>query len=256
MLMGRQNSAGVDLASDIDLRRLAAGVAASRGRQWQALPTGAGISGADDWRAIRNPADHEDIVGRARYAHNGEIEEAFERAATGGARWAGMAVSDRAAMLRAASVELEAEAPTLIGLIVREAGKTMRNAVGEIREAVDFLRYYAAEAETWIDAAKHPPLGTVVSISPWNFPLAIFTGQLAAGLAAGNAVIAKPAEETPLIAAAMVDILHRAGVPADVLQLMPGDGEIGASLVARPEVAGVLFTGSTAVARSIYGRSR
>ncbi len=137
-----------------------------------------------------------------------------------------------------------------VGLIVREAGKTIANAVGEVREAVDFLRYYAAEAVRVLTPGASP-LGVVACISPWNFPLAIFTGQVAAALAAGNAVIAKPAEETPLIAAEAVRILHGAGVPADALALVPGAGEVGAAIVEDPRVQGVVFTGSTAVARLI-----
>ena len=144
--------------------------------------------------------------------------------------------------------------PVLIGLVVREAGKSFPNAVAEIREAVDFLRYYAAEVTRTLGGDRHPPLGPVVCISPWNFPLAIFTGQVAAALAAGNPVLAKPAEETPLIAAEAVRLLHGAGVPADVLHFVPGAGEVGAALVADARVMGVMFTGSTAVARLIQRR--
>ena len=129
---------------------------------------------------------------------------------------------------------------------MREAGKTYANAVGEVREAVDFLRYYAEAVRVLNPAA--PPLGVVACISPWNFPSAIFTGQVAAALAAGNAVVAKPAEETPLIAAEAVRALHAAGVPADTLALLPGAGEVGAAIVGDARVQGVVFTGSTAVA--------
>ena len=129
---------------------------------------------------------------------------------------------------------------------MREAGKSYANAVAEVREAADFLRYYAHEAARTFAPGSPAPLGLVVCISPWNFPLAIFTGQIAAALAAGNSVIAKPAEETPLIAAAAVRLLHEAGVPRDALQLLPGAGEVGAALVADPRVQGVVFTGSTA----------
>ena len=134
---------------------------------------------------------------------------------------------------------------------MREAGKSYANAVAEVREAVDFLRYYAAEAARTLSPGSPAPLGVVACISPWNFPLAIFTGQVAAALAAGNAVIAKPAEETPLIAAEAVRALHEAGVPIDALALLPGAGEVGAALVAAPQVQGVVFTGSTPVARLI-----
>jgi RHH-type proline utilization regulon transcriptional repressor/proline dehydrogenase/delta 1-pyrroline-5-carboxylate dehydrogenase len=138
----------------------------------------------------------------------------------------------------------------LIPLIIREAGKSAANAVAEIREAVDFLRYYAEQTRSTLQPSSKP-LGPIVCISPWNFPLAIFTGQIAASLAAGNPVLAKPAEETPLIAAECIRILHQAGVPRDGLQLLTGDGTIGAALVSAPEIAGVVFTGSTEVAKKI-----
>jgi RHH-type proline utilization regulon transcriptional repressor/proline dehydrogenase/delta 1-pyrroline-5-carboxylate dehydrogenase len=140
--------------------------------------------------------------------------------------------------------------PVLLGLLVREAGKSVPNAIGEVREAIDFLRYYAQQARSTFGPDQQP-LGVVACISPWNFPLAIFTGQIAAALVAGNAVLAKPAEETPLIAAQAVALLHEAGVPADALQLLPGDGQIGSALVSAPETEGVMFTGSSAVARLI-----
>ena len=154
-------------------------------------------------------------------------------------------------MLRRAADLLEARNDVLIGLVVREAGKSYANAVAEVREAADFLRYYAHEAARTLLPRSPAPLGLVVCISPWNFPLAIFTGQVAAALAAGNSVIAKPAEETPLIAAEAVRVLHEAGVPHDALQLMPGAGEVGAALVGDRRVQGVVFTGSTPVARLI-----
>src|SRR4029450_1091365 len=120
-------------------------------------------------------------------------------------------------------------------------GKTFGNAVSEVREAVDFLRYYAVQARELADAT---PIGTVVAISPWNFPLAIFTGQVAAALAAGNPVLAKPAEQTPIVAFLAVELLHAAGVPGNVLHLLPGPGAVGAALVTDPRVAGGVFTGS------------
>ena len=153
-------------------------------------------------------------------------------------------------MLERAADLLEADLPRLLGLLAREAGKTYPNAIAEVREAVDFLRYYAAEARRDFTTATHVPLGPVVCISPWNFPLAIFTGQIAAALVAGNPVLAKPAEQTPLIAAEMVRRLWQAGVPRAALQLLPGPGEtIGAALVGDARVQGVMFTGSTEVAR-------
>src|SRR3954462_3557059 len=138
----------------------------------------------------------------------------------------------------------------LIPTIVREAGKTYANAVGEVREAADFLRYYAAQIRDWSNDT-HQPLGIVACISPWNFPLSIFTGQIAGALAAGNGVIAKPGEETPLIARQAVPLFHAAGIPPGVVQLVIGDGDVGARLVANPAIDGVVFTGSTGAAQSI-----
>ncbi|HTR86846.1 MAG TPA: L-glutamate gamma-semialdehyde dehydrogenase [Reyranella sp.] len=158
--------------------------------------------------------------------------------------------SARASCLRRAADLMEARMPELIGPIVLEAGKTFANAVGEVREAVDFLRYYASQARNWSNAT-HRPLGLVACISPWNFPISIFTGQVAGALAAGNAVVAKPAEETPRIAMLAVALLREAGVPAEALQLVTGDGRTGSHLVANPMVSGVVFTGSTEAARSI-----
>ncbi len=146
---------------------------------------------------------------------------------------------------------MQTRMPTLLGLIVREAGKSIPNAIAEVREAIDFLRYYAAQARTDLSPENHRPLGPIVCISPWNFPLAIFTGQVSAALAAGNPVLAKPAEETCLIAAEGVRILREAGIPPGVLQLLPGAGDVGAALVANSATAGVMFTGSTDVARLI-----
>ena len=144
---------------------------------------------------------------------------------------------------------MEDQMQQLIGILVREAGKTFSNAIAEVREAVDFLHYYAGQVRDDFDNETHRPLGPVVCISPWNFPLAIFTGQIAAALAAGNSVLAKPAEQTPLIAAQGISILLEAGVPAGVVQLLPGRGEtVGAKLTSDNRVRGVMFTGSTEVA--------
>ena len=138
----------------------------------------------------------------------------------------------------------------LMGIVMREAGKTAANAVGEVREAVDFLRYYAGQARRTLGPA-HGPLGPVVCISPWNFPLAIFAGQVAAALVAGNPVVAKPAVQTPIVAFEAVRILHEAGVPRAALQVVPGGASLGAALIGAAETAGVMFTGSTEVARLI-----
>ncbi|XLM21737.1 aldehyde dehydrogenase family protein, partial [Chromobacterium piscinae] len=147
---------------------------------------------------------------------------------------------------------MEANMSALMGLAVREAGKTLNNAIAEVREAVDFCRYYAAQIVSEFDNATHPPLGPVVCISPWNFPLAIFIGEVVASLAAGNTVLAKPAEQTSLIAAYAVRLLHEAGVPRAALQFLPGRGEVvGAALTGDARIQGVIFTGSTEVAQII-----
>ena len=242
----RQNSASLDLSNEQTLAALADAVRASTWEAWSARPTG-GAGAAE--RMVLNPADNRDIVGTVHDATDAEVAAMLARAAAAADEWARTPVTNRAACLARAADLLEARMPVLIGLIVREAGKTLSNTVGEVREAVDFLRYYGAEAARSL--AESVPLGPVVCISPWNFPLAIFMGQVAAALAAGNTVLAKPAEETALIAAEAVRLLHQAGVPEVVVQLVPGDGEVGAALVADARVQGVVFTGSTAVARAI-----
>ena len=243
----RRNSAGLDFASEQRLASLAAALLASTTRSWQAEPPVAAFG----LIAVCNPADASDHVGQVRHTPVEEVPALFERAAEGLSLWRATPPDERAAILERAASALEARAEPLIGLIVREAGKTLPDALGEVREAVDFLRYYAASIRADFSNDTHRPLGAVVCISPWNFPLAIFTGQVAAALAAGNAVLAKPAEQTPLIAAEAVRLLHAAGVPDAALQLVPGEGDIGAALVAHADAAGVLFTGSTPVARSI-----
>ena len=199
---------------------------------------------------IRNPANHGDVVGWCQDATAGDIEQALSCATAAAAAWAATRPGDRATLLEAAANGLEIDIERLVTLLVSEAGKTCANAAAEVREAVDFLRYYAHQVRRDFNNASHLPLGPVVCISPWNFPLAIFTGQVAAALAAGNPVLAKPAEQTPLVAAQAVRALHAAGVPCAVLQLLPGRGEtIGAALVADARVQAVLFTGSSEVAR-------
>ena len=244
----RANAAGLDLADDAALEQLGHGLTKSAARRWVAVAQGAV---AYSLRQVLNPADHRDIVGQVQNAEPDDIAAALAAATAAVSGWATSAVERRSATLRAAADAMEACMPILIGLIVREAGKSFANAVAEVREAVDFLRYYSAEAERTLQGDQHAALGPVVCISPWNFPLAIFTGQVAAVLAAGNTVLAKPAEETPLIAAEAVRLLHQAGVPTDVLRLLPGDGSVGATLVGDARVQGVVFTGSTAVARLI-----
>ncbi len=241
----RRNSRGLDLLNEDVLVSLAGVLKAGAVQPLRAMPLLADGAGEGAPREVRNPADGRDLVGTVVDATPAEVDAACAQArpwqATPG---------ERATILRRAADLVEARLEELLGPIVREAGKTLGNAVGEVREAVDFLRYYAGSVEGFANDT-HWPLGLVACISPWNFPLSIFTGQVAGALAAGNAVIAKPAEETPLIASLAVALLYEAGVPREALQFLSGDGEVGKRLVANDRVAGVVFTGSTEAAQSI-----
>ncbi|UCE31994.1 MAG: bifunctional proline dehydrogenase/L-glutamate gamma-semialdehyde dehydrogenase PutA [Burkholderiales bacterium] len=266
----RRNSRGWDVNDPSDRATLEAMRERFGDHRWAAAPM---LAQADDalplrpaerrTRTVRNPARAEDVVGTVTEASAADVEAAFAAAVGDAARaWARTDVRERAACLRRAADLYEAHAGELHALAAREAGKTLVDCVGELREAVDFLRYYAAQAEGVGDA---PPAGAAASdnggghgggafvcISPWNFPLAIFTGQVAAALAVGHAVIAKPAEQTALIAARAVQLLHAAGVPAVALQLLPGDGpSVGAALTADARVCGLCFTGSIETAHGI-----
>jgi RHH-type proline utilization regulon transcriptional repressor/proline dehydrogenase/delta 1-pyrroline-5-carboxylate dehydrogenase len=247
----RKNSRGVDFSDAAALASLQAELAAVVPPPVAApLLAHKSADASGERAAVTNPADRGEVVGSVVEASLADVERAVAAAADAGLAWAQTPVAARAACLERAADLLEQERGLLIALAVREAGKTLPDAVGEIREAADFCRYYAAQARS--ELASATPRGPLVAIAPWNFPLAIFVGQVAAALAAGNPVLAKPAEQTPLTAAAAVALLHRAGVPAAALQLLPGRGEtIGAALVADARIAGVLFTGSTAVARAI-----
>jgi RHH-type transcriptional regulator, proline utilization regulon repressor / proline dehydrogenase / delta 1-pyrroline-5-carboxylate dehydrogenase len=253
----RLNSSGLNLAHEQQLASLAAGLLRSTQGVYTAAASVAAVSdvnpsSANGWQAVLNPADTRDPVGWVRPASAEEVELALSRAARAAQIWQGTPPQERAACLTRAADLLEQRTQGLLGLIVREAGKSLPNAIAEVREAVDFLRYYAAQVAATFDNDSHRPLGVVLCISPWNFPLAIFTGQIAAALASGNCALAKPAEQTPLSAGVMVKILIEAGVPPDAVQLLPGSGEaVGAALVAHPLVAGVMFTGSTEVSRLI-----
>ena len=246
----RLNSQGVDLTSEHRLGSLAAALLAGADRPWRAAPAGRGED--EPGQPVLNPADHRDVVGQVFEAGDDDVRRALRQAEYAAPIWQATAVAERAHCLRQAAQLMEDEMQLSIGLIVREAGKSYPNAIAEVREAVDFLRYYAQQIEAGFSNDSHRPLGPVLCISPWNFPLAIFTGQISAALAAGNVVLAKPAEQAALIGAYGVSVLHRAGVPSDALQLLPGRGEtVGAALVAHPGIRGVLFTGSTEVARQI-----
>ncbi|QDQ86470.1 trifunctional transcriptional regulator/proline dehydrogenase/L-glutamate gamma-semialdehyde dehydrogenase [Alcaligenaceae bacterium SJ-26] len=250
----RVNSGGLDLANDQQLEAL---IGTLRQAATATLAIGPMIAveevpGEQQPEPVLNPADHADQVGTARKTSPQEADAALQAAADFFPQWAAVPPSERAAMLERAADQMEAELQPLMGILVREAGKTYANAIAEVREAVDFLRYYAAQARSQFDNESHRPLGPVVCISPWNFPLAIFTGQVVAALVAGNTVLAKPSEQTPLIAAQAVRILWQAGVPKAAVQLLPGRGRVlGAQLIGDARVQGVMFTGSTEVARGL-----
>ena len=261
----RQNSAGIDLTDTNRLQRLALVMQRAADENWRAAPLVGGVAQSGKTRPITDPADRRRQVGEVAEADAAAVDSALSRAVRAQAEWNAGGADARADCLTRASDMMEQDGPALMALAIREAGKTLPDAQAELREAVDFLRYYAARART--DFAQPLALpgptgernllqlagrGVFACISPWNFPLAIFSGQVSAALAAGNAVIAKPAEQTPLIAARAVEILHRAGVPGDVLHLLPGDGpSVGGPLVADQRVAGVCFTGSTETAQAI-----
>ena len=255
----RVNSSGLDMANEHRLASLSSALLSSAAQPCLAEPIIEGEAGAGELRDILNPAAPGDRVGQVREATEQEVSVALDAAVNSGPIWFATPPQERAAILERAAQQMEGQMQQLIGILVREAGKTYNNAIAEVREAVDFLYYYAGMVRDDFDNETHRPLGPVVCISPWNFPLAIFTGQIAAALAAGNSVLAKPAEQTPLIAAQAVQILLDAGVPPGVLQLLPGQGEtVGAQLTGDDRIRGVMFTGSTAVAtllqRNLAGR--
>ncbi|WP_295951643.1 bifunctional proline dehydrogenase/L-glutamate gamma-semialdehyde dehydrogenase PutA [uncultured Xanthomonas sp.] len=260
----RKNSMGANLANDNDLRALADQLNTAL-KPWQAAPLVPGAVIAGDALAVANPADHRQIVGHWKPADAATVEKALSNAAAAYPAWNRTPAASRATILEHAADLLEARMPEFMALCVKEAGKTLPDGVAEVREAVDFLRYYAGQARAQFGAPERLPgptgesnelqlhgRGVFVCISPWNFPLAIFLGQVAAALAAGNSVIAKPAEQTNLVGHAAVKLLHEAGVPEAVVQFLPGDGAtVGAALTRDPRVAGVAFTGSTETARAI-----
>ncbi len=258
----RLNSSGVEFGDRVALQSLMAEV--KRGRPDKALAAplldGVPLRGAS--RPVISPVDGE-IVGNVIEGDEAIAVAAMAAAEAGFAAWAVTSVERRALALERMADLLEAGRGGLIALLHREGGKTLDDAVSEVREAIDYCRYYAAEARRTLMPQPMPGptgesnelhsrgRGVFVCISPWNFPLAIFLGQVSAALIAGNAVVAKPAEQTPLIAAEAVRLFHQAGVPESALHLVPGDGKVGAALVADRRVAGVAFTGSTEVGRLI-----
>ena len=256
----RPNSRGIDLQHAPTLVGLTQAIARA-GRIDAAAPTTGGASNA---RVVYNPARRSDIVGTVVDADANGARQAIGTACAAMRAWDTRGVEERAALIVRVADAWEAAHDELVALIVREGGRTMQDAHMEVREAVDFCRYYAAAARDLMRPQALPGpagesnelrlagRGVFVCISPWNFPLAIFGGQVVAALVTGNSVVAKPAEQTPLVALRAVQLMHEAGIPRDVLQFVPGDGEtVGRALTSDPRVAGVAFTGSTATARAI-----
>jgi RHH-type proline utilization regulon transcriptional repressor/proline dehydrogenase/delta 1-pyrroline-5-carboxylate dehydrogenase len=261
----RQNSAGINLPDPNVSAPLLAAMQRAAESQYSAYPivSGKAMKGAEV--PSTNPADLSSVIGTCRQAEPAHVDSALDMAVAGQPGWDATPAAERAAVLNRAADLYEQHGPELLALCVAEAGKTIPDAISELREAVDFLRFYAAEAARHFGEPAILPgptgernvlglrgRGVFVCISPWNFPLAIFTGQIAAALAAGNAVLAKPAEQTPIVAFRAVELLLEAGVPETVLHFLPGDGaSIGGRAVADARVAGVAFTGSTETARLI-----
>ena len=259
----RKNSAGLEFGSRQTLQHLVEGISAAM-QTVDALPLIHGLKPRGEAVPVMAPSDNRRQVGSVRFASDADVAPAVELAAKGFRRWSRVPAAERASALERTSDLIEANRDRLMALLAQEGGKTLDDGLAEIREAVDFCRYYAAEARRLFAGPTLMPgptgednrygwrgRGVFACISPWNFPLAIFTGQVAAALAAGNAVIAKPAEQTPLIAFETVKLMHEAGVPTDVLLYLPGAGDVGAALTAHPRISGVAFTGSTETARAI-----
>jgi len=247
--VGRKNAKGWDFTDVNDVRAIHKGSRAFAAPfQWRAKASKRLGEGARD-QAIFNPSNPSEIVGFAENVKPAQVQAAISVALEGQVAWAETDVVDRAGILKRAATMFEERATEFFALATREAGKSLPDGIAEVREAVDFLRYYANEGLK----AEHQgnPRGVIACISPWNFPLAIFSGQVAAALVTGNAVVAKPAEQSPLMGGLAVSILHEAGVPKDVLLLTAGAGDIGATLTADPRIGGVCFTGSTEVAKLI-----
>ena len=258
----RRNSAGIEFGHRASLDALLTEIRVNMPKDAEAAPLINGAEASGERRPVRSPIDGA-IVGHVSEADAATAVAAMTAAQATFPGWAATPLAERAAALERAGDLIEESRGRLMALLQVEGGKTLDDALAEVREAVDYCRYYAAEARERLAPKPMPGptgetnelrsrgRGVFVCISPWNFPLAIFIGQITAALVAGNTVVAKPAEQTPLIAAEAVRLLHRAGIPAAALHLVPGDGRIGAALVNDPRVAGVAFTGSTEVGAAI-----
>jgi RHH-type proline utilization regulon transcriptional repressor/proline dehydrogenase/delta 1-pyrroline-5-carboxylate dehydrogenase len=259
----RRNSTGLEFGSIADIGVLLSGITKTTDTPRAAHPLAAASKADASARPVVSPVDGKTIVGNVVETAVESIDEVMGSARRGFSTWSRTPAVDRAAVLDRLADLLEGERDALVALLACEGGKTLNDGVAEVREAADFCRYYANQARLLFAPEVMPGptgesnrllrrgRGIFVCISPWNFPLAIFLGQVTAALAAGNAVVAKPAEQTPLIAFRAFQLLHEAGVPVAAAQLVPGDGKIGAALTAHPEIAGVAFTGSTEVAWAI-----
>ena len=261
----RINSQGIDFSNRSERAQLQEALASFAGKQWTAAPIIVGTSEPSEAQKVRSPQQSDRIVGMVQNASVNDVEKALSAAVATFSTWSETPVAERAACLNRYADLLQEHGAEFLALACLEAGKTLNDGIAELREAIDFCRYYANLAQDILATPTRLtgytgelnelglyPRGTVLCISPWNFPLAIFTGQVVAGLVTGNCVIAKPAEQTPLIAALAVKLMHQAGFPAGAIQLLPGDGEtVGATLVADKRIKAVLFTGSTDTANLI-----
>ncbi|MCR8913442.1 bifunctional proline dehydrogenase/L-glutamate gamma-semialdehyde dehydrogenase PutA [Marinobacter panjinensis] len=246
----RRNSKGWDLTDPVTIEAIEKGRGAYKEHQWKGGPLIKGKVSGTEVQVVRNPANPDDVVGHVTQANEADIDTAITAADKGFKSWSSKSAEERADCLRKVADLYEENTYELFALTCREAGKSLSDAVAEIREAVDFAHFYANEGVRYKDSGE--ARGAVVCISPWNFPLAIFTGQILANLVAGNVVLAKPAEQTSLLAVRAVELMHEAGIPKDAIQLVPGTGTtVGAGLTSDSRVAGVCFTGSTNTAKII-----
>ncbi|TPW31283.1 bifunctional proline dehydrogenase/L-glutamate gamma-semialdehyde dehydrogenase PutA [Pararhizobium mangrovi] len=259
----RRNSAGLEFGDRRQLSALVEGMGKAP-VSVDAVPLHPGATTRGNERKAVSPADHDRVLGSVRFSDVDDVDAVVRSAQDGFTRWSRRPVEERAAVLERIGDLFEENRDRLMALLSHEAGKTLDDGLAELREATDFCRYYAHQARATFGEVRRMPgptgednrygwrgRGVFVCISPWNFPMAIFTGQIAAALVSGNAVIAKPAEQTPLIAYEIVRLMHRAGVPEDALAYMPGEGDVGAALTAHPAIAGVAFTGSIETAHAI-----
>jgi RHH-type proline utilization regulon transcriptional repressor/proline dehydrogenase/delta 1-pyrroline-5-carboxylate dehydrogenase len=258
----RRNSPGIEFGDRAEVEALRTDIAAAGLGDRKAAPIIDGVEVQGHHRALTSPIDGA-VIGEVIEGDAAIVISTMAAAQAGFPAWDATPIAMRASVLERGGAAIEGHRGRLVALLQSEAGKTIDDAVAEVREAADYCRYYAAQARRSLSAdplpgptgetntLRHRGRGVFVCISPWNFPLAIFTGQIAGALVAGNAVVAKPAEQTPLIAAQVVRLLHRAGVPPTALHLIPGDGDVGAKLIGDKRVAGVAFTGSVTVAQTI-----